>query len=679
MTMTFNNTLAGNSRAYQDCPIKKHEFRLLNIAADDHFAAPLQGWLSKHPIDKAPKYFTLSYAWGNVTKKGSVQLRGNSLTISLTVEDALRTLRKLRVRRVWIDQICINQQHIPERNYQVTRMNDIYAHARQCFMHLPSLSNDKEARADASALCEWVEHFREAMRKDSGRYGRHPEKDDPWNRGSLRLRRARRCMFEIFQSSYFTRLWVLQEVVYSRKVTILWGSTEIPWHVLRALAKELPITKLYASNIAAREQGLVQGYYEIFIDEWKSFMQTTANEHDIKRAAGLRQFSDFIELVDEILDHMESKPRLLWLLAKSRPLQTTDPRDKIYALLSLASNDMVYPEPDYSLTTAEVYQKFAQHLSRHGCAPCLLASAGLHFSSSSPTWIPDWTDHGSELSFETDSFFQAGGGSHCRAINANANVLRLEAGCCDYIDEIYGEKPSSQRLFKDLGALVAETSDATGLEIHDLVDLLFCDPERDNGKTFGLTTANSMLPDTVVDKLLENKWVRSQWNSQKALQSNFSSQWARGGGDSWARAFATTDVLLHSEVPFTQKNVDALPWLRQLKQNILDISETEAAVSRRARIIAKSQYRDIGYFNFLRSEKTSIRVFRTHKGRFGWAHSMCRPGDRIALVKGARAPFVFRKCGEGQFQNFGQAYVRGIMMGEVLEEGSFQWKVREIV
>ena len=57
----------------------------------------------------------------------------------------------------------------------------------------------------------------------------------------------------------------------------------------------------------------------------------------------------------------------------------------------------------------------------------------------------------------------------------------------------------------------------------------------------------------------------------------------------------------------------------------------------------------------------------SHERYIGFAHATCMPGNRIMLVKGARAPYIFRKIGPGQYRNLGQAYIRGIMKGEFAE------------
>jgi hypothetical protein len=77
-------------------------------------------------------------------------------------------------------------------------------------------------------------------------------------------------------------------------------------------------------------------------------------------------------------------------------LLATDPRDKIYGLLGLASDYNQYPPPDYIKPVEQVYIEFAEAVATKisGSAPMgqLLSEAGLHKQHLTlPTWVPDWS------------------------------------------------------------------------------------------------------------------------------------------------------------------------------------------------------------------------------------------------------------------------------------------------
>jgi len=66
----------------------------------------------------------------------------------------------------------------------------------------------------------------------------------------------------------------------------------------------------------------------------------------------------------------------------------------------------------------------------------------------------------------------------------------------------------------------------------------------------------------------------------------------------------------------------------------------------------------------------SFRAFvQTENGRMGLAPLSARLGDEIWNLKGAKIPFILRPQPDGGFKLIGEAYVHGIMQGEVFEEG----------
>jgi hypothetical protein len=60
----------------------------------------------------------------------AVECDGRQLLVTQTCFDALRRLRRrIRIRTLWIDGICIDQSSTEEKNHQVALMRDIYSSA----------------------------------------------------------------------------------------------------------------------------------------------------------------------------------------------------------------------------------------------------------------------------------------------------------------------------------------------------------------------------------------------------------------------------------------------------------------------------------------------------------------------------------------------------------------------
>jgi hypothetical protein len=76
-------------------------------------------------------YWALSYVWGTGEQSASIFIGGKTLPITETLRCALLHLHDAESEEthIWIDQVCINQTSIAERNEQVSRMGEIFAKA----------------------------------------------------------------------------------------------------------------------------------------------------------------------------------------------------------------------------------------------------------------------------------------------------------------------------------------------------------------------------------------------------------------------------------------------------------------------------------------------------------------------------------------------------------------------
>src|SRR6266480_522213 len=125
-----------NLRPYIYKPLPGDSMRLfsLNEGTSDTFS----GTLKTVRLNDAPPYFCLSYAWGTQKQVVPVQVDDQSLYVTPSLAVAMQRLQELnaedsasdtRVKWVWIDMICINQDDISERSEQVRLMGAIYSQA----------------------------------------------------------------------------------------------------------------------------------------------------------------------------------------------------------------------------------------------------------------------------------------------------------------------------------------------------------------------------------------------------------------------------------------------------------------------------------------------------------------------------------------------------------------------
>lgn len=125
----------------------EREIRILRLWPGP-FWSPLRGQLRVEklkPKDEPTqftlrplKYQALSYTWGSWDELKTIQIDGGwSIPITQNLFTALQHLRgRVTSQDFWVDQICIDQTSIHERNHQVKLMGEIYRHASRVLVWL---------------------------------------------------------------------------------------------------------------------------------------------------------------------------------------------------------------------------------------------------------------------------------------------------------------------------------------------------------------------------------------------------------------------------------------------------------------------------------------------------------------------------------------------------------------
>lgn len=114
--------------------------------------------LEELPLNNAPPYKALSYAWDNTlgssnsgSSPSTMWIRCNNVPIPVSpnLYAALQRLRsKDRVVNIWVDAVCINQNDPDERGHQVGIMRRIYQQAEEVAIWLGSKRDDDDLAED---------------------------------------------------------------------------------------------------------------------------------------------------------------------------------------------------------------------------------------------------------------------------------------------------------------------------------------------------------------------------------------------------------------------------------------------------------------------------------------------------------------------------------------------------
>jgi hypothetical protein len=145
---------------------------------------PLEGNVESFNIDSLDKYESLSYVWGKPERCHEIVCAGQRLRLTASLHDALRRLRQPdKPRRLWADQICINQDNEAERSQQVQFMNHIYKNASHVLVWL---GPDDRAMAEPAfkQVRELDERFQDEEKREKFRIDHtdhlKERSKDPW-------------------------------------------------------------------------------------------------------------------------------------------------------------------------------------------------------------------------------------------------------------------------------------------------------------------------------------------------------------------------------------------------------------------------------------------------------------------------------------------------------------------
>lgn len=88
-----------------------------------------------------PRFAALSYRWGATPEpqmeqdqEGRSELEGPLSNLPLTIEDAMSVTKGLGLRYLWVDQYCIDQNNVEEKQAQIQNMDRIYQCAEVAIM-----------------------------------------------------------------------------------------------------------------------------------------------------------------------------------------------------------------------------------------------------------------------------------------------------------------------------------------------------------------------------------------------------------------------------------------------------------------------------------------------------------------------------------------------------------------
>jgi hypothetical protein len=153
------------------------------------------------------------------------------ILVTMNCYSAIKRVRRgiVKPRTIWVDSICINQEHINERNHQLSLMTRIYQDATCVIVYLGESADcsdeamdwikeidspsDNTARRsgkrDSSLFPIFNSSFPTKSEGDAITGGKKADHSEPQRETDL-TPPDRTSMQALFNRSYFSRVWVLQ-------------------------------------------------------------------------------------------------------------------------------------------------------------------------------------------------------------------------------------------------------------------------------------------------------------------------------------------------------------------------------------------------------------------------------------------------------------------------------------
>ncbi|KAK1580031.1 heterokaryon incompatibility protein-domain-containing protein [Colletotrichum navitas] len=559
-------------------------------------------------------YAALSYAWGDPCVTKAIYLDGLEIQVTENLESALRHLAAARWNdtelgpTLWVDAICIDQRNEAERTQQVSLMKDIFRNAHQTFLWLGPASDDSSLAMDTLRQMSRASSFVGSHFNSWSKFPFTSVASDPLVtaiRDILDNNLARLCLDDFARlgavSSLFNRPWF-------RRVWVI----------------QERVLSLNCVVCCGREWITWEGFREAFwllcgIRDYLNIVGSGTGRLD---SSALATF--LTKALNKAIPVSFTRPNssllvlfsLLSGMATGAQLQASDRRDYVFAILGLVDLDR---SPlilaDYTKDWATVRIEVARAcLMYYGPGFLSFAGPGEHAQDPAsveqnvPSWAPDWSSANLPQPLAIPSMF----------------VVRGENRVC-----AYSTMPdSTQSLSRAFSADNRLSLDA--LRLDDVARLGDPFPETDD---FADDTARvAALGLWLQDLEAVMPCISQVYRTTEELNEAF-----------WRTPIADRAFAYNWETERASK--ETLSAYRAL---------------RAGEVAEGVKYANIASIKLLRR-----RPFVCSSGLVGLGPIGMALGDSVWTVPGAKVPLVFRSARTSGFLVVGEAYVHGIMDGEL--------------
>jgi hypothetical protein len=671
--MAASTGVENSAYTYKPLDHSKDEIRLIRFQSRERhlqqvFTPPLELSLKHASLAERPTYHALSYVWGSSIKTDTILVDGQIIHITRSLYEALMWLNfEEGVEWLWADALCINQEDNDEKSVQVKKMRRIFTSAVKvlAFLGTPPSGRElliEEVARQGKALI--MEHSWGSFPGD--RQGYNDPDDMPtsrfWQMFHLIAEKSHhdmtfltlvatrlgigsqdggvfphREMLNFLRHRIWSRVWILQEFICAKDLILVCGLSELKFIyfvIIHWIYLQFYEWKRHPMDLGPRAAEYVQVLATMAPYTFNTIRTMQAMHRwghmDIIRQNSFRLLSD--------------------ILPESFRLKASDPRDKIFALLDISKDATALGlSPDYSKEYSEVLIETAWRLMSRGMS-ALNYALGLRESSLAPglpTWVPEW-------SLRTVATLDDA--------SMAASVRFLASGMTKMkIDTPLEESDYARRTLQISGRLVALVV-GTGEAVS------FPAPRE--------TPQNVRLAQRFLQDL-----------EDLALSS--CSDWPGAGSyvseALWKVPIAHRRVinreLIGSNLPVQNQGFPGT----QLQQHIQEAAKLEKEFSRLSGkdlspeplsppqsiswlLLNCATYLEVIYR--VADEKRPMICSGSLKDYLGMGPRETEAGDSVCIFEGSHVPIILRPREDGCFQVVGEAYIYGMMYGEMLKDDS---------
>ena len=568
-------------------------------------------------LEKAPAYNALSYTWGPLSTNPEHRLQGYLFTDNLV--DCVNHISSELPGLWWIDAICIVQDDLQEKRHQVKKMRDIYARAQK--VHVWLSPNNDDNFLGLQIFCRIYNHVcasNSVIPKKSSEIRFDDVESEHLGLSANRKGPAWVALVKFLSHPYFRRIWILQELTAAREdASFMCGPITLPYRFF------------YHTITWIDTQGMKDSLYALAGDQESPF--------------DLGAF-DFIKTVTALRvwpTALHYKFDLKTCITMCISFKSTDPRDRIIALLGLTSPDDEASkriEPDYDRPVADFFRDVTGTaiMCYRSYVPLSLGAPRSETTLANlPSWVPDYS---SDVNVYHAEVYHASDSTPFAAEwKLGSNTFSVRAKIVDKVDVISNNAPRPwTSINTHVISWLAMAAKAANLDMWEWL-------------------SSPGVTQNPTDPWFDSFWRTMIGNRKQEDDDNLGPE----APDDYRWRFLTyiMDILIKHDRGRTIKMVAT--WSTRIDIETLILTPLREGTH------------DVFFQGMI---KTSLykRFLITKQGRMGLGPTSIQPGDSVTLLSGGR-PVYFLRGQQPHYEFLGDGYVHGLMNGEGLrDDPSFQ-------